>query len=401
MINTENISFDHCIKCTVCAIYCPVAKVTHLFPGPKHSGPDAERLRIKNPHLVDASLKYCTNCKRCEIACPSDVKIADIIHLAKWTYLKKKLFRFRDFFISRTDFVGFWATSFSFLVNFFLGLGVVKFFMDIILKIPRKKTLPRYESGTFQAWFDKTQDRQRKFSARVAYFHGCFVNYNNHQLGRDLIKVLNSMNIGVALTPEKCCGVPLIANGYLKAAIKNAKFNIASLEKVKGKIRGKIVSTSSSCTFALTHEYANLLGLDNSAIYSEVEYITKFLMDQFEMGNVPDMNPLKMKVAYHSPCHLERMGGVRYTIGILKRIPGLELIILNSECCGISGTYGFKKEYFQISQDVGSQLFKMIEMVNPDYVVTDCETCALQIEMNTPCKVLHPVSLLAKALMEL
>ena len=77
MINLENISFDHCIKCTVCTAYCPVARATHLYPGPKQSGPDTERLRIKNPNLLDESLKYCNNCKRCEIACPSDVKIAD------------------------------------------------------------------------------------------------------------------------------------------------------------------------------------------------------------------------------------------------------------------------------------------------------------------------------------
>ncbi|TFH43778.1 MAG: 4Fe-4S dicluster domain-containing protein, partial [Chrysiogenales bacterium] len=76
MIRLENISFDQCIKCTVCTIYCPVARVTHLFPGPKQSGPDTERLRIKDPELVDASLKYCSNCKRCETACPSGVQIA-------------------------------------------------------------------------------------------------------------------------------------------------------------------------------------------------------------------------------------------------------------------------------------------------------------------------------------
>ena len=83
MIDLDNISFDHCIKCTVCTIYCPVARATHHFFGPKQCGPDAERLRIKNPELVDATLTYCTNCKRCEVACPSEVKIADIIQTAK------------------------------------------------------------------------------------------------------------------------------------------------------------------------------------------------------------------------------------------------------------------------------------------------------------------------------
>jgi len=102
MIRLENTSFDHCIKCTVCTAYCPVSRVTHLFPGPKQSGPDTERLRIKNPRLVDESLHYCTNCKRCEIACPSDVRIADIIQRAKARYGTRHK-RFRAIILSHMD----------------------------------------------------------------------------------------------------------------------------------------------------------------------------------------------------------------------------------------------------------------------------------------------------------
>lgn len=58
---------------------------------------------------------------------------------------------------------------------------------------------------------------QSVFERQVHYFHGCFVNYNHPQLGKDFIKVMNNMNIGVQLLDkEKCCGVPLIANGFHK-----------------------------------------------------------------------------------------------------------------------------------------------------------------------------------------
>ncbi len=398
MIDLENISFDHCIKCTVCTIYCPVARVTHLFPGPKQSGPDAERLRIKNPELVDPSLKYCTNCKRCEIACPSDVQIASIIQTAKWKYVKKGWFRPRDFFMSRTDFVGFFATKLSLIANFFLGLMIVKFFMDVILRIPYRVSFPNYNAGTFKSWFKRQAPSQEGFYRKVTYFHGCFVNYNNKNLGRDLIKVLNAMNIGVETATEKCCGVPLIANGYLEKAKKNARYNIRNLTRSVTGNENRVVSTSSSCTFALKHEYSYILEQDNSEIYHKIDYITKFLHSQFMNGNRPAMNPLHIRAAYHSPCHLERLGGVIYTIDVLKQVPGLDLVILNSECCGIAGTYGFKKEYYTISRDIGDQLFKRIEQVNPEIVITDCETCAMQIEMNTPYRVLHPVNILAMTL---
>jgi len=394
MIKLENISFDHCIKCTACTIYCPVARATHLFPGPKQSGPDAERLRIKNPELVDESLKYCTNCKRCEIACPSDVKIADIIQDAKNKYVKKHYFRPRDFFMSRTDLVGGITTVWSSIVNFFISLSPIKLLMEMFLKIPAKRSFPAYADGTFSGKFRKISNGQDRFENKVVFFHGCYVNYNNHSQGMSVINVLNAMNVGVEIANEKCCGVPLIANGYLDKAKENARFNIEHLGKKAGDRDIKIVSASSSCVYALKHEYSQLLALDNSRISEKVEYITKYIYSLFESGSKPELKPVHIRVAYHSPCHLVRLGGVIYTIDVLKKIPGLELIILNSECCGISGTYGFKKEYYDISQEIGRQLFNKIEEVDPEIVVTDCETCKMQIEMNTRYKVLHPINIL-------
>ena len=52
-----------------------------------NQGPDGERLRLKSAELYDEALKYCTNCKRCEVACPSDVKIGDLIVRARNNHL--------------------------------------------------------------------------------------------------------------------------------------------------------------------------------------------------------------------------------------------------------------------------------------------------------------------------
>ncbi len=38
-------SADECLKCNVCNTVCPVMRVTDLFPGPKYSGPQAQRFR--------------------------------------------------------------------------------------------------------------------------------------------------------------------------------------------------------------------------------------------------------------------------------------------------------------------------------------------------------------------
>ena len=92
------------------------------------------------------------------------------------------------------------------------------------------------------------------------------------------------------------------------------------------------------------------------------------------------------------------MGWVFYSTELLKMIPGVDFTMLDSQCCGIAGTYGFKRENYETSQAIGSGLFKQIKEVAPDCVATDCETCKWQIEMSTGVPVENPISIIADAL---
>ena len=66
MKKTQDTTFEQCMKCTVCTVYCPVVAVNPDYPGPKQAGPDGERYRLKNPLFYDEALDLCLNCKRCE-----------------------------------------------------------------------------------------------------------------------------------------------------------------------------------------------------------------------------------------------------------------------------------------------------------------------------------------------
>lgn len=391
-------SFESCIKCTVCTTYCPVAKVNPLYPGPKQAGPDGERLRLKDPMLYDEALKYCTNCKRCEVACPSDVKIGDIIARARNTYSQQKP-KIRDAILSHTDLMGSLSTPFAPVVNTITGLKPVRQLLDKALKIDHRRELPKYSFGTFRRWFAKQVAEQQKFAEQVAYFHGCFVNYNHPQLGKDLIKVFNGMNIGVQLLKrEKCCGVALIANGFMKQAKRQANVNLESLQETILEKHIPVVATSSTCTFTIRDEYTHVLDVDTSEMRDNIELATRYIYRLLEEGRELKLKHTPLKVAYHTPCHMEKMGWTSYTLELIKRVPGVELIVLDSQCCGIAGTYGFKKENYEVAQGIGAGLFRQIEESGADMVITDCETCKWQIEMSTSKKCEHPISLLAKAL---
>lgn len=391
-------SFESCIKCTVCTTYCPVAKVNPLYPGPKQAGPDGERLRLKDPMLYDEALKYCTNCKRCEVACPSDVKIGDIIARARNSYSQQKP-KLRDAILSHTDLMGTLSTPFAPVVNAITGLKPVRQILDKALKIDHRRELPKYSFGTFRRWYAKQASEQQKFDEQVAFFHGCYVNYNHPQLGKDLIKVFNGMGIGVQLLKrEKCCGVALIANGFMKQAKRQANVNLESLQETILEKHIPVVATSSTCTFTIRDEYTHVLDVDTSELRDNIELATRYIYRLLEQGRELKLKHTPLKVVYHTPCHMEKMGWTSYTLELIKRVPGVELLVLDSQCCGIAGTYGFKKENYEVSQGIGAGLFRQIEESGADMVITDCETCKWQIEMSTSKKCEHPISLLAKAL---
>lgn len=400
--NISENNFEQCIKCTVCTVYCPVAAVNPLYPGPKQAGPDGERLRLKKLNFYDEALKYCINCKRCEVACPSNVKIGDIIQLARIKYSKKKP-KVRDFILANTDLVGTLSTPLAPIVNATLGLKPVKAVLDGVMQIDHRRTFPKYAGATFESWYKKQADKQNAYPRQVSYFHGCYVNYNNPQLGKDLVRVMNACGFGVQLLKkEKCCGVALISNGFIKQAKKQAQVNINSIRESVLEKKMPVIATSSTCTFTIRDEYPHLLDIENKDVRDQVELATRYIYRLLSQGDIKlrFKEGKKIRVAYHTPCHMEKLGWSYYSIELLKLIPRVELTVLDSQCCGIAGTYGFKKENYKTSQDIGDSLFKQIEAADIDYVVTDCETCKWQIEMSTTKRCEHPLSIIAMALEE-
>jgi glycerol-3-phosphate dehydrogenase subunit C len=241
---------------------------------------------------------------------------------------------------------------------------------------------------------------QDRFPNQVTYFHGCYANYNNPELGKSLVKLLNAVGYGVHLMEkERCCGVAKISNNLIKQATKDAKRNLEAIRQEVAQGR-EVVATSTTCTFTMRDEYHHILGLENGDVRESINLATRFLYRLIEQGKIQlaFRKDYKMRMAYHTPCHMEKLGWGVYSTSLLRMIPGLELIMLDSVCCGIAGTYGFKRENYKYSQAIGEPLFKQIKSLGVEVVATDCETCKWQIEMSAGVKVENPISILAEAL---
>ncbi len=399
-LNISANDFEECIKCTICTAYCPVMAVNPGYPGPKMAGPDGERYRLKSPEFYDMALKYCLNCKRCEINCPSNVKIGDIIQSARLKYDKSKP-KLRDHILAETDVMGALASPFAPIVNPILKTGVAKAALHTFLGIDKSRNFPQYVSKRFAPWFKKIQPEQEaEYTKHVTYFHGCSVNNQYPYLGKDLVKILNAVGYGVLpLEKEKCCGVAKIANKLISRAKNDAKINLESIRKAV-KAGMPVLATSSTCVFTMRDEYPHLLGLENEDVKNDILLASVWLMRKINSGEIKLVfkKDYKKKIAYHTACHMAKLGWATYSKELIKLIPGVEFKALPSQCCGIAGTYGFKKENYKYSQEIGAEVFDNIREYNPDIVATDCETCRWQIEMSTGYTVENPIAIVADAL---
>jgi Fe-S oxidoreductase len=112
--------------------------------------------------------------------------------------------------------------------------------------------------------------------------------------------------------------------------------------------------------------------------------------------------PPAQKVAYHFPCHLKVQKIGYKSRDLLRLIPGTEVTLVDN-CCGMDGTWGMKKEFYELSIEVAQKATRAVadareEAAGGSFVVSsDCPLASLQLEKTTGQKVRHPVVILRDA----
>jgi glycerol-3-phosphate dehydrogenase subunit C len=392
-------SLDHCVKCTICETACPVAAVTPLFPGPKYVGPQAERFRGAGPS-VDDSLDYCSSCGICTLVCPQGVHVAEINSRARAVMKQQRGMPLRDQLIARPPVQGKLGTPVAPLANLMLANRLVRLAAEKALGIHRHAPLPRFAGRTFRSWARRQPAPATAGTRRVAYFHGCSTNFFEPGLGRKAVAVLAHNGCRVVLPRQGCCGLPLQSNGIFGAARGYVRRLAAGLAPYAR--RGyTIVATSTSCGLMLKREAREILGVEDDdlrAVSGQAYDICEFLAELHQAGELrTDFRPVPLTVTYHAPCQQQGHNIGKPALDLLALVPELTVIELDRACCGIAGTYGLKREKYDIAMKVGSGLFDDIRAARPDLAVCDSETCRWQITHGTGRTSVHPVEVLYRA----
>jgi glycerol-3-phosphate dehydrogenase subunit C len=397
--------YDVCNSCRLCFNLCP--GFPKLFEHFDSEEVDADAGKLIGEQLWEF-VDLCYNCKLCFVKCPYTpphkflIDIPKLVMRARAIETNESGTDLREKMLSSPDEIGPIASRAAPLVNFANENRVNRIIMEKTIGIHRDKILPRFHAETFERWFRKNID-QATFTAemKVAIFHTCIVNYNEPQIGKAAVKILEKSEIGV-VDPQgqRCCGMPYLDSGRIEAALEHFRDNVKTLLPY---VREgyDIIVPEPTCGMMLKKEYIDYLQGEErehavevaKRVYDVSEYLIK-LNSEGRLNKDFTVNP--GKVAYHQPCHLKYQAIGTKTIELL-RLAGAEVIFIDKGCSGHDGTWAMKREYFNLAQKVARGLHRGVNESGADQVATDCSLAGLQITQGTGRKTVHPIEVVAKA----
>ena len=232
---------------------------------------------------------------------------------------------------------------------------------------------------------------------QVVLWTGCAAQYNDPDGEFENSKqLLTKLGYDIILPEWKCCNVAKLSYGNIKDSLPDIEYNAKVLMPYVEK-NIPIIFTSASCGYVFMHEYETFFPDkdDLKKIAEASKDIHQFLGEVFTEGDYnKSFSKVEKKLVYHAPCHLKTQQNKYGPIDLVKMIPGVELINIKDSCCGIAGTFGMKKENYDLSMEIGSKLFNEINKAKPDYVLSGCGTCQIQINQGTGLPVIHPVKII-------
>lgn len=346
-----------------------------------------------------ALVSKCFNCRQCELECPTNVRIPQMMIEAKAQAVEASGIDRATWLASRAHSFGPLGCRFSWFFNPLLKNRVGRWLLEKFVGIHRHRKLPEFAGRPFtddlpEETTDSVPDPRRP---SVVYFVDHFANHHDPELAESFVAILEHHGFRVHIPGGQTgSGMAMISTGDLEAARKLAEKNVRELVEF-AREGVPILCTEPAAALCLRDDYPLLL--DHPDVKTVAEATIEagaFLRQIHQAGELKtDLSPLPLKVGYHTPCHMKALNSGLPLRELLDLIPELELISIEKGCSGMAGTFGLTRDQFGTSLEIGRDLIE--RMQQPDLIAgaTECSSCRLQMEQGTDTPTVHPIKLLA------
>ncbi|MEI7729684.1 MAG: FAD-linked oxidase C-terminal domain-containing protein [Verrucomicrobiota bacterium] len=355
---------------------------------------------LNSPEL-DAALSNCLACKACATECPSNVnlpllkaELAQARHAQHGTPLAAAVF-------SHVDWLGQIASREPTLANAALGSKLLQPLMHRLLGLAPQRPLPPYAAERFDWWFARRPIPRLGARGKVILWDDTFARYHDPHIARAAVTVLEAAGHEVLLLKDRaCCGRPAFSQGDLKRARELGRHNLALLAAIPAGIPVLFLEPSCWSMFAEDYRELKLPGADAVAPRCLLfEQFLDALLQQTPDALTFTPATAPRPIAIHAHCHAKALTQPAYMQRLAQRIPGSQVTLLDSGCCGMAGAFGMMADKYELSVNVAEPLLNLVNKLSPETILVASGTsCRHQLEHLAGRKALHLAELLAQAL---
>lgn len=347
----------------------------------------------------------CLSCKACSSECPSSVDVASLKAEFQYQYQKVNGVPLRTILFAYNNKFNGYGSKFPKILNFLFSNGITSTILKKSFGIAKDRSLPLISNKSLNAYYKNFNlIRNRENYIKTVYlFNDEFTNFLDTPIGIDTLELLKSLNYFVQILDGVESGRAFLSKGLLEQAKGLANKNI-SLFQNKISEETPLIGIEPSAILTFKDEYLKLADDKTSAkaIAKHTFLIEEFIQQEIQLGNITsEQFTLESKtIKFHGHCHQKAMSNQLSSFTVLNLPKNYRVTIIPSGCCGMAGSFGYEKEHYDVSMQIGEQiLFPAVRKASENTIISANGTsCRHQIKDGTQREAKHPITILREAL---
>ncbi|MDX6188610.1 FAD-linked oxidase C-terminal domain-containing protein [Flavobacterium sp. Fl-318] len=344
--------------------------------------------------------ELCVSCKACASECPSNVDVATLKAEFLYQYQKANGFSTRNKIFAHNAKLNKMGSVFPSITNFISNQSLVKKSMGIA----PERQVPLLAKKTFRKWYDSQKSKSNDFpNGKVYLFNDEFTNYYDVNIGIDAFELLTKLGYEVLVVAHEESGRTYLSKGFLEEAKKIANINVGIFKELVSEDT-PLIGIEPSAILTFRDEYLRLADDKESAakVSQNAFTIEEFFKKEILKGKITadSFSEEKKEIKIHGHCHQKSLSSIEATFAMLNLPKNNLVTIYNSGCCGMAGSFGYEKEHYKVSMQMGEDtLFPKVRSTAENVKIAAAGTsCRHQIYDGTNREAQHPVSILKSCL---
>ena len=368
---------------------------------------NSEKLnRFDHQEIYDV-MDLCLSCKGCKSECPSNVDVAKLKAEFLQQYHDVHGVPFRSRLIAnfnRSQQIG---SSMPGLYNFLVTNRLTSRIIKGISGFAPARSMPILSKQNLKKWYLKnSKEKSKKEKGKVYLFCDEFTNYNDTETGIKAILLLEKLGYEVVIPEHEESGRAWLSKGLLREAKKIANKNIQLLKGLVNK-ENPLIGIEPSAILTFRDEYVDLADDEQFAAAKELSknvfLIDEFIASEIKLGRI-DKNLFTKEsrlIKLHGHCQQKALSSVSHSVTMLTIPENYRVETIPSGCCGMAGSFGYEKEHYSLSMQIGELVLLPAVRQQPDEILIAAPgtSCRHQIKDGTGKKAYHPVEILYDALL--